>query len=147
LASSKAAPARFRCGGAVLLEVVLALVLFVAAATVITSGLSASVREVEGLRLEAHAKDLAVTVLSEMQLGIRQVEAAGPAAFDAPFDKWTCQTTVGATAAGPGDAATVQKVEVIIRHQTESTVCRMTQYLPAGAASGSTNGGAAGLTF
>ena len=123
-------PARPRCGGAVLLEVILALVLFVAASTVITGGLSASVHEVEGLRLAAHANDLAVTVLSEMQLGIRQIEAGGPTAFDAPFDNWTWQTTVGPITAGPGDVNTIQKVEVIIRHQTETTVCRLTQFLP-----------------
>ena len=48
-----------------LLEVVLALVLFVGAATVLTSGLSSSLDSVERLRLNAHAADYAVSVLSE----------------------------------------------------------------------------------
>ena len=117
----------------------MALVLFVAAATIITGGLSASVHEVEGLRLDAHASDLAATILSEMQLGIRQVEAGGPTAFDPPFDSWTWQTTVGPITAGPGDVSTLQKVEVVIRHQTASTVCHLTQFLPVSGTSDSSS--------
>lgn len=125
--------ARSRCAGAVLLEVVLALVLFVSAATVITSGLSASVHEVEMLRLNAQANNLAVSIISEMQMGIRTVEASGPNNFDPPFDSWNWQATVGPIAAGAGDVSTIQKVEVVIRHKSASAVCRLTEFLPANA--------------
>ncbi len=77
-----------------MLEVVLALALFVAASTVITSALSASVDETERLRLNAHASNLAATILSEMQMGLQAVESSGPNAFDPPFAEWTWQAAV-----------------------------------------------------
>src|SRR5258708_4398278 len=80
---------RHRQEGAVLLEVILALVLFVAAAAVLTSGLSSSLDGVERLRLNTHAADLAVTVLSELQLGIKSLALSGPQQFEAPLDAWT----------------------------------------------------------
>jgi hypothetical protein len=116
--------------GAVLLEVVLALVLFVSAATVITGGLSASVDEVERLRLGVHADNLAATILSEMQMGMVPVEAGGPVAFDAPFDQWTWQAVAEPVMDPVGGTNTLQKVEVIVRHQSQPIVCRLTQFLP-----------------
>ena len=56
-------PRRWR-HAAVLLEVVLALVLFVAAAAVIASAINASLESVERQKLNLHAANLAVTVLS-----------------------------------------------------------------------------------
>jgi type II secretory pathway pseudopilin PulG len=129
-----------------LLEVVLALALFVAASTVITSALSASVDETERLRLNAHASNLAATILSEMQMGLQAVESSGPNAFEAPFAEWTWEAVVepatdatGGTS-GTGGAGTLQKVEVVIRRQSPLIVCRLTQFLPAGAGLGQGKG-------
>jgi type II secretory pathway pseudopilin PulG len=122
-----------------LLEVVLALALFVAASTVITSALSASVDETERLRLNAHASDLAATILSEMQLGLQAVQSSGPNVFDPPFTEWTWDAVVEpATDAteGTGGSGALQKVEVIVRHQSQPIVCRLTQFLPAAAGPG-----------
>jgi len=114
----------------VLLEVVLALVLFVAAATIISSGLSASVKEVDRLRFNVHASNLAATVLGEMQMGLKPVESSGPNDFDPPFDAWTWQATVGPVPDAIGGLNTLQKVEIVVRHKTEPVVSRLTEFLP-----------------
>jgi type II secretory pathway pseudopilin PulG len=119
-----------------LLEVVLALALFVAASTVITSALSASVDETERLRLDAHAGNLAATILSEMQMGLQAVESSGPNAFDPPFAEWTWQAAVEPATDTTGVIGSLQKVEVTVRHQGQPIVCRLTQFLPATAGPG-----------
>ena len=126
-------------------EVVLALALFVAASTVITSALSASVDETERLRLDAHAGNLAATILSEMQMGLQAVESSGPNAFDPPFAEWTWQAAVEPATDTTGVIGTLQKVEVIVRHQGPPIVCRLTQFLPAAAGPGPGKGPADSL--
>lgn len=117
--------------GSVLLEVVLALFLFVGAATVISSGLSASLKEVDRLRLSIHGRNLAATVFAEMQMGLKPVESSGPNAFDPPFDMWTWQADAGPVPDAIGGINTLQKVEVITRHKSQPVVFRLTQFLPA----------------
>ncbi|MBI4663339.1 MAG: hypothetical protein HY735_31445 [Verrucomicrobia bacterium] len=121
-----------------LLEVVLALTLFVFAATVITGGLNASVQEVERLRLNVHASDLAISVLSEVQMGLKAPEAAGPEPFEPPFDAWTWQLEVTPVENLAGGPSSLRNVEVIVRHQTRPIVRRLTQFLLAPAAANST---------
>jgi type II secretory pathway pseudopilin PulG len=116
--------------GAVLLEVVLALALFVMAATIITGGLTAAINEVKRLRLAAHASNLAATVVAQIQMGVQPGEAAGPAPFEPPFDQWKWETIVSPVNDTVGATNPIQKVEVIIRHNTESIVYRVTQFLP-----------------
>jgi type II secretory pathway pseudopilin PulG len=126
----------------VLLEVVVALVLFVTAATIIGSGLSASVDEVERLRLNVQADSLAASILAELQMGVQPVESSGPNPFDAPFDKWTWQTVVETLEDAIQGTSTLQKVEVIIRNQNRPVVCRLTQFLPEVTLVSSENGSA-----
>ena len=124
-------PAR-RQRGAVLLEVILALVLFVAAAAVIASGLNASLNGVERLRLNAHAVDLAVTVLSELQMGARAVEMGGTAqAFDPPFEQWTWEVQLSPMENESGEQSSLARAEVVIRHRDPPLVYRLAQVLPA----------------
>ena len=59
---------RPRAGGVILMEVVFALALFVGGASVILSGLSASVQSAMRLGAEAVADDLVVTLLSEVRM-------------------------------------------------------------------------------
>jgi type II secretory pathway pseudopilin PulG len=126
--------------------VVLALALFVVASTIITSALSASVDETERLRLNAHANNLAATILSEMQMGLQAVESSGPNAFEAPFTDWTWQAAVEpatdptASMGSTSGAGALQKVEVTVRHQSQPIVCRLTQFLPAAAGLGPEKG-------
>ncbi len=123
--------------GAVLLEVVLALVLFVGAAAVITGGLNTSVNSVERLRLNTHAANLATSVLAELQLGARTTELLGPEPFEPPFENWTWELQITpleedlgeSIATSQSQSYTCSRVEVIIRHKNESVVYRLTQVL------------------
>lgn len=126
-----------RCqAGAVLLEVVLALLLFVGAAAVISSGLTVSVAAVERLRLNTHAVNLAVSLLSELEMGRYPLQNAGPTPWESPFQEWTWQIQVEPDVPGTetGSAFSLKKVEVIIRHESKPAVCRLSQWLPAPAA-------------
>jgi len=80
----------------VLLEVVIALALFFGAAVVVLVGLHSGVVAARKLRLEARAADLAVTLLSELQMGQLAVEDAGPEAYDEEaLADWTWQVVTG----------------------------------------------------
>jgi type II secretory pathway pseudopilin PulG len=115
--------------GAVLLEVVLALVLFAAAAAIIGAGLHSAMNGVERQKLGAHAINLAVSVLSEIQMGLRQAESAGPEPFESPFDLWTWQLVLTPTETEDGEPGELTLVEVIIRHENPALVQRLSQVL------------------
>jgi hypothetical protein len=129
--STPAAP--MACRGAVLLEVVLALVLFVAAATVITSSLNTSMREVERLRLSTHANNLAVSILAEMQMGLKGVESSGPTSFEAPFDNWSWESKAAPVDDRSLEGNQLQNIEIVVRHRSEPVVRRIVQFLPVSA--------------
>jgi len=81
--------------GVVLLEVVLAMSLFFAAAMVILAGMNASLRGIQRVQLEARAQDLAVTALSEVQMGLVPLTSDGPTQYeDAALTGWTRQIVV-----------------------------------------------------
>lgn len=126
--------------GAVLLEVVLALVLFVAAASVLTGGLSSSLDSLERLRVNTHAADLAVTVLSELQMGLKSVSLNGPQPFDLPLEGWTWEVVSTPLESGFDEGEPVQNVEIIIRHDESALVYRLTQMLQVGSGRASGNG-------
>ncbi len=114
--------------GTVLLEVVLALVLFAAAAAIISSGLNASLNSAERLRLNAHAANLAVSVVSELQMGIKTIGREGAQPFQAPFEGWTWEVSSGATPDSESSSSGgITKVEVIIRHNDPELVYRLSQ--------------------
>jgi type II secretory pathway pseudopilin PulG len=115
--------------GAVLVEVVLALALFVAAAAVISGALSASMDSVERLRLNAHAANLAVTVLSELQMGTLAAEGVGPQEFDLPFEDWTWEVLQAPVDDGTTEESRLTHIEVIIRHKASPLVHRLNQVL------------------
>jgi len=112
--------------GAVLLEVLVALALFVAAAAIVTGGLNRSVESVERLRLNTHAANLTISVLSELQMGIKSMAVNGPQLFEAPFEKWSWE--VVALPVEP-DKAKFEKVEVVIRHTEAPLVHRLGQVI------------------
>lgn len=126
--------------GAVLLEVILALVLFVGAATMLSTALNASMEGVDRRRRQLHADDLAITVISEIQMGIRSASASGPDAFKAPFDLWSAQVLVQPDETGPGSAGGVAHVEVVIRHKEFPTVRRLAAWVSASAVTSRSSG-------
>ena len=137
--------------GAVLLEVVLALVLFVAAAAVISGGLHASIESVERLKLSAHAADLAVSVLSELQMGARSTDMLGPEPFEEPFADWTWEIQLlpvdESEDTDMSTTTSLTKVEVIIRHETPPVTYRLTQVVRLGEAPSTEEGFDANSSF
>lgn len=121
--------------GAVLLEVLLALGLFVFAAAVVSSGLSTAVDRTLRLRAQTHALDLAVSVFSELEMGLRPLAAAGPEPFEAPFERWTWEIATVPYTLGTENRAGLQQVTVVVRSESPPTVHRLTGLLlppPAG---------------
>jgi type II secretory pathway pseudopilin PulG len=127
LARSRVGDCKSPAHGSILLEVILALALFVTAAAIVTSGMNASADSLERQRLNTHAGNLAATVLAEIQLGIRSPAAGGEQPFLAPFDKWTAELVVSPTETETGAASGLLRVEVIIRHQEAQLVRRLSQ--------------------
>ena len=126
----------FRRGeeGALLLEVVLALVLFVVAAAIIGGGISASMNSVERQRLNAHASNLAASILAELQMGARTLEEMGPTEFESPFTGWSWEIAPAATAPGEDTAGALRLIEVIVRHDDPVFVYRLNQSIRVGEA-------------
>jgi hypothetical protein len=114
----------------VLLEVVLALVLFVTAAVILSSGLSSSMDALERLRLNAHAADLGVSVLSELQLGIKSTALGGAQPFGAELEGWTWEVQATPVSHDSEGTNSFQRVEVVIRHDDPELVYRLTQVVP-----------------
>ncbi len=115
--------------GAVLLEVVLALVLFVGTVAIVTSAMNSALSGVERQKLNLHASNLAVSVLSELQMGALSIPAGGPDAFAPPFENWTWQLALTPAETETGDSSGLTRVEVVIRHKEESVVQRLAQVL------------------
>ena len=98
--------------------------------------MSASMDSVERQRLSAHAADLAITVLSEIQLGLREAVGGAAQDFDPPFENWTWELEQEAVEADIGEASSLARVEVIIRHKQTPLVYRLAGLIePARAAS------------
>jgi len=85
----EAGASRPGCWGAVLLEVVLALGLFAAAALITLVSLNACVEAARQVRLEAQAADLAVTLLSEVRMGLVALRDTEPEPCPEPYEGWT----------------------------------------------------------
>jgi len=117
--------------GVALLEVVLALGLFVAAAATINAGVWASLRTARQVRADATAADLAVTVVSRLELGLLPLEDAGPEPFeDEDRAGWTWQVLVG-----PADETAeiddgLLRVEVTVRNEQTGGRARRVHWLP-----------------
>lgn len=123
--------------GSALLEVLLALALFVAAAAVTTSALNSSLASLERQRLGTQATLLAASAMAEIQLGIRPLSADARRPFSAPFDDWSCEVVLASGAGSGLDAPGSPQVEVIVRHEDPSIVQRLAQTVRRSA--GSTN--------
>lgn len=118
--------------GAALLEVLLAVALFAAAAAIVTSALNASMGSLERQRLGLQALNLAASTLAEVQLGIRPPVSQGQEPFPAPMDNWTAEVLASpmesGAAAGPSGLV---RVEVVIRHREFLVVQRLGEVVRA----------------
>ena len=122
-----------RNSATILLETLAALALLVGAAVVIGAALNASIRSVERLRLNTHASSLAVSVLSELQLGTKSI-ASGPQVFDPPFDAWTWEVLTTPEVNGFDVSSQFSQVEVVVRHDEPSVTYRLCQRIQMPAA-------------
>ncbi len=127
--------------GAILLEVVLALALFTAGAGVVIGALSGSIRTVGELKTEARAADLAVSVMSQVQLGIIPATDAGPSPFDEETDlaDWTWQI-VTSPADGGWANTDLKRVEVVIHHGPSDYTRRLSELMVDPASAGTLPG-------
>ena len=115
--------------GAVLLEVLLALALFVFAATIITSSLNSGVTRVARLRSQLHALDLAESVLSEVKLGIIPATSSGAEPFKAPFDQWTWEVQERPYSFGSENVSELHRVTVIVKNNDKTAAQRLTEII------------------
>lgn len=125
--------------GAVLLEVLLALMLFAVTAAIITSSMNASMDGLERLKRNTHAANLASTVLAELELGLRPADASGEQALEKPFDAWTFELSQVGAENESGEVSDLTQLEVILRHKDSEFVYRQMQWLKLPAASAGTD--------
>jgi type II secretory pathway pseudopilin PulG len=131
--------------GAVLVEVLLALALFVAAAAVATTALNASLQSLERQKQSSQALNLAASVLAEVQLGIRPASADNPQPLEPPFQDWTWQLVLTPTETATGEATGLTRVEVVIRRLNSRTVQRLAEAVRLNSGLAATNATAASL--
>ena len=126
-----------RATGAVLLEVVVALSLFFAAAVVALVGLHGSVMASRNLRLETRAANLAVTLLSEIQMGQVEVADAGPEEYDSEDDEdladwsWEIITEDVEEQVDTGQETPLKRVQIVITYLARGFVYRLVHLMPA----------------
>lgn len=119
--------------GAVLLEVLLALALFVAAAAVATSALNSALESLERQKLGLHALNLASSTVAELQLGIRPLTPQSVQPLPVPFQDWAWELALapleneGSEESSSGSG--LVRAEVVIRHSTKPIVQRLSQVL------------------
>lgn len=120
---------RPRRSAAVLLEVLLAVALFVVASAIVTSSLNAALRSLDRQKLELHAANLAASALAEIQLGARPSTAAAAQPLAPPLQDWSLEV---ASDAAPPDFSTnppLERVSVVVRHRSEPVVQRLSARL------------------
>lgn len=124
--------------GVALLEMVIALAVFMATAGVVYSSLRVGLAAAGDLRRRNEAANLAVTVLSLIEAGQLAIENEGPSGFDDPrFEDefyaplaadWTWQTVVSDVPDRVEDVG-VLRVEVIVRHAPSATEYRLLRWM------------------
>ncbi len=112
--------------GAVLLEVVLALTLFVSGAAVIGAGLNQCLNAAYRLRTRTEAADLAVTLISEIQMGKIAPVTIGATAYD---DEQLADWTWKMTAEQMDDVPDLLLVTVTVTHEPSGVFYRLTEWM------------------
>ena len=107
--------------------------LVVATAATVLGSLNASIRAADTMIVESQATDLAVTLLSEIQLGVLPLASAPATPYDAPLEDWTWQVVVSPAENMSDPLSTgpeLQLVEVIVTHTGRGLTFRLAQLLP-----------------
>jgi len=118
--------------GIVLLEVVFALTLFFSAALIVMAGLNSALRTAQRVQLEAQAADLAVTLLSEVQMGMVSLTSDGPNPYEEEdLADWSWEIVVETYEENTLEIALpeFQKVDIIIRNDATGYSYRLTELM------------------
>jgi len=125
-----------RATGAVLLEVVVAMTLFFGAAVVVLVGLHGSVLAARNLRLETRAANLAVSLLSEIQMGQVEVADAGPEEYNSEEDEeladwsWEIITEDVEEEVDVGVEIPLKRVQIVITYRPREFTYRLVHLMP-----------------
>jgi len=124
-ANSRESPSRADAG-TILLEVIIALVLFLTAAAVVFSGLSASYTALKRANLSASAADLAVTKLSEIQMGLVDLTSSGPNSYEEEeLAGWSWQVVAEPAQSDVLFEPRQVRLEIVIAHEDPAYACRL----------------------
>jgi type II secretory pathway pseudopilin PulG len=129
--------------GVALLEVVLSIGIFVGIASVVLLSFHACVRTANRLKLEAKAADLAVTLLSEVQMGLIERGESPPQALAEPDEEWTWELRAAPAELAP-DIMPLLRVEVILVNTERDFTYRLVHVMPDEATLGAL-GGSSGM--
>jgi hypothetical protein len=81
--------------------------------------------------VNTRAANFAATVLAELQIGIKALEAGGPTSFEAPYETWSWEIVVLPAEEQFTSTSQLKKVEVVIRHSESGIVHRLGQLMAA----------------
>ncbi len=120
-----------RSGGTILMEVILALGLFMVTGAVVCGAFSSSFRAVDNVRLQAEAADLAVTKLSEIQIGQLEPDNDGPNAYEEEdLEDWTWEIAAAPLESDLMSDVRLLQVEIVITNTVRGTTYRLVQLMP-----------------
>lgn len=106
-----------RRAGVILLEVIFSIVLFASAAAAVIGALNSCMQATDTVRLDAMSADLAVTLLSEIQMGLLPAVSDGPKPFeDSDRADWTWEIATEQVESPLADLPPMVNVEVIVTH-------------------------------
>lgn len=115
---------------AALLEIIFAISLLAAAAGTILSAFDASIDSLGRLRLAGQASDLAVTLVSQVQMGDLPAADDGPNQYDEPLEDWSWEI-VTEDLPEPIEGVVIRKVRIIVTNTVEDYAHELA-YLVAG---------------
>ena len=117
--------------GAILMEVVMALGILFLSAGVLLGGLSMSFRTVKRLKLETQAADLAVSVLSKIQMGQLGIASDGPNVYlDENLEGWTWEVVTEPVEQESLEDAEFTRIEIVIGNETADFKHRLAYLSP-----------------
>jgi hypothetical protein len=106
--------------GAILLEVIFSIALLAGACAAIIGGFNACAQANRDLWMESKAADLAVTMLTEMQMGVVPPEDDGPTDYADPLADWCWQVVTADLPPQTLDGPTMRQVQIVVTYKPDS---------------------------
>jgi hypothetical protein len=108
-----------RARGAILLEVIFSIALMAGACGAIIGGFNACWQANRDLWMEAKASDLAVTMLTEIQMGVVPPADDGPTDYADPLADWCWQVTTADLPPQTPDGPTLKQVQIVVTYKPQ----------------------------